>query len=114
MLTYYHQKSNAYKSNVKKLWQLINNVCGKTSDKTNIITDIKVNNVDYYSSDAICNLFGDYFTYVGKNLAKKIFAPRQSIDKYLDKIVRNPNTLYLFPTNSTEILQLINHLPNKN
>ena len=31
----------------------------------------------------------------------------------LIKIVRNPNTLYLVPTNSTEILWLINHLPNK-
>ena len=37
----------------------------------------------------------------------------KSIDKYIDKIVRNLNTLYLFPANSTEILQLINQLPNK-
>ena len=82
-------------------------------DKTNIITNIKVNNIDYFSSNTICNLFGDYFATVGENVAKKIPTPRQSIDKYIDKIVRNPNTLYLFPTNSTEILQLINHLPNK-
>ena len=61
----------------------------------------------------MCNLFGDYFANVSKNLAKKIPTPRQSIDKYINKIVRNPNTLYLFPTNSTEILQLINQLPNK-
>ena len=113
MLTYYHEKCNAYKNNVKKLWQFINKVCGKTSNKTNIITNIKVNNIDYYSSNAICNLFGDYFTNVGKNVAKKIPAPRQSIDKYINKTVRNPNTLYLFPTNSTEILWFINHLPNK-
>ena len=113
MLTYYHEKCNAYKRNVKKLWQLINKVCGKTSNKTNIITNIKVNNIDYYSSNAICNLFGDYFANVDKNLAKKIPTPRQSIDKYIEKIDGNPNTLYLFPTNSTEILQLINHLPNK-
>ena len=46
-------------------------------------------------------------------MAKKIPTLIQSIDKYIDKIVRNPNTLYLFPTKSTEILQLINHLPNK-
>ena len=88
-------------------------MCHKTYDKTNVITNTKVNNIDYYSSNAICNLFGDYFADVGKNLAKKIPTPRQSIDKYITKIVRNPNTLYLFPTNSTEILQLINHLPNK-
>ena len=88
-------------------------MCGKTSDKTNIITNIKVNNRDYYSSNAICNLFGDYFANIGKNLAKEIPASRQSIDKYIDKIVRKPNILYLFLTNSTEILQLINHLPNK-
>ena len=103
MLTCYHEKCNAYKSNVKKLWQLINKVCGKTPDKTNIITNFRVNNIDYYSSNAICNLFGDYFANVSKNLAEKIPAPRQSIDKCIDKIVRNPNTLYLFPTNSTEI-----------
>ena len=90
MLYYYHEKCNAYKSNVK--------CCGKTSNKTNIITNIKVNNIDYYSSNSICNLFGDYFTNGGKNLAKEIPASRQSIDKYIDKIVRNPNTLCLFPT----------------
>ena len=88
-------------------------VCGKTSNKTNIITNIKINNIDYYSSNTICNLFGDYFANICKTLAMKIPAPRQSIDKYINKIVRNPNTLYLFPTNSTELLQLINHLPNK-
>ena len=88
-------------------------MCGKRSDKTNTTTNIKANNLDYYSSNAICNLFGEYFANIGKNLAKKITAPRQSIDKYIDKIVRNPNTLYLFSTNSTEILWLRNHLPNK-
>ena len=88
-------------------------MCGKTPDKTNIITNIEVSNIDYFSSNAICNLFGDYFANVGKTLAKKIPAPRQSIDKYINKIVRNPYMLYLFPTNSTEILWLINLLPNK-
>ena len=78
-----------------------------------IISNIKVNNIDYYSSNTSCNLFERLFCKCWQNLAKKIHAPRQSIDKYINKIVRNPNTLYLFPTNSTEILQLINHLPNK-
>ena len=78
-----------------------------------IHNNIKVNNIDYYSSNAICNLFGDYFANIGKKVAKKIPTPRQSIDKYIDKIVRNLNTLYLFPTISTEILWLINYLPNK-
>ena len=114
MLTYYLEKCNAYKNNVKKkLWQLTEKVCGKTYNKTNIITNIKFNNIDYYSSNTICNLFGDFFANVGKNMAKKIPTPRQSIEKYIDKIVRNPNALYLFPTNRVEILWLINHLPNK-
>ena len=80
-------------------------MCSKTSHTTNIITNIKVNNIDYYSSYTVGNLFEDYFANVGKNLAKKIPASRQSIDKYINKIVRNPDTLYLFPTNSTELLQ---------
>ena len=109
VLTYYHKKCNAYKNNIRKLWQLINKACGKTADKTNIITNIKVNNIDYYSSNAICDLFGDYFAYVGKNLARKY----PHLDKVLIKIVRNQNTFILFPTNSTEILELINDLPNK-
>ena len=43
----------------------------------------------------------------------KIPTSRQCIDIHINKIVINPNTLHLFPTNSTEMLQLINHLPNK-
>ena len=88
-------------------------MCGKIFNKTNIISNSKVNNIDYYSSNTICNLFRDYFANIVKNLAKKMPTPRKSIDKSIDKIIRNPNTLYLFPTNSTEILRLINHPPNK-
>ena len=41
-IRYFHTKCSEYKGNVRKMWDLINQVIGKTSDETNVISSIKV------------------------------------------------------------------------
>ena len=41
--SYYHTKCSDFKNNAKKLWELINQVIGKTVDKSSVISHITVN-----------------------------------------------------------------------
>ena len=64
-ISYYHTKCSEFKNNAKKLWELINKIIGKTSDKSSIINYIKVNEVDILNEKEIANEFGKYFSTVG-------------------------------------------------
>ena len=77
--------------------------------------------IEYLNSDStqlhnpadISTKFVEYFSIVGQNFANKIASPRQNIDKYLNSIRSNENTLFLLPTDPTEVKKLIKNLPNK-
>ena len=112
-ISYYHTKCSEFKSNVKKLWELINKVIGKTSDKCNIISHIKVNEVDILNEKEIANEFGKYFSSVGKTFAGQVKNPKHNNAYYIDKIVRNPKSIYFYCTTESEIKTLIDNLPNK-
>ena len=101
------------RSNTKKLWNLINSVTGKLNDKSCIISKILDGNVNYIQADQIANALGNQFANVGKNYAQKIKSD-VNIKEYLAKISQNNRSVYLSPTNRTEILRLIDNLPNKN
>ena len=64
-ISYYHLKCTEYKNNARKLWEIINKVIGKTSDKGGIINYIRVNDVDILNEKEIANEFGKYFSTVG-------------------------------------------------
>ena len=112
-ISYYHTKCSEFKSNVKKLWELINKVIGKTSDKSNIISHIKVDEVEILNEKEIANEFGKYFSTVGKVFASQVKDPKHNNAYYIDKIVRNPKSIYFYCTTELEIKKLIENLPNK-
>ena len=56
----------------QKLWQLINHIISKTHDKNNIISSIKVDNIEYHDSKNIANCFGKYYSSIGHTLANSI------------------------------------------
>ena len=85
-MDYYTSKCYALKSNMKKLWQLINNVINKSNDKTSIIEYITVNNVQYYDAKEVSNQFGIYYSELGKKLSQKLDTGKVSISKYLKKL----------------------------
>ena len=112
-ISYYQTKCTEFKNNIKKLWELINKVIGKTSDKDNIITYIKVNEIDILNEKKIANEFGEYFASVGKTFAGKVRPPKNNYQYYINKIVHNPKSIYLYCTSELEIENLISQLPNK-
>ena len=113
-LFYYRNKCVEYKSNTKKLWQIINEVSGKIKDKSTVINCIKINNVKTYSSTKITNEFGKYFSEIGETFANRIKASNQNKNHYLDKMKRFEKSLFLKPTDVEEITTIIHKLPNKN
>ena len=95
------------------MWELINRVIGKTSDKINVINSIKVNNIEILNEKAIANEFGKYFSSVGKKFATNVKNSKHSITSYIDKIYRNPKSIFLQNTTESEVRNLIESLPNK-
>ena len=98
---------------MKKLWNLINSIIGKTNDKTSVIEHITVENVCYYDAKEVADKFGEFYSTIGAKLAQNIDKNETNITKFLNKIKRSDKTMYLDPITPTEIKQLINKLPAK-
>ena len=107
MQMYYHGKCTEYKHNISKLWQTINEIVGKTNDKSCLIDHIKVNGVDNHTANGIGKAFGNFFSNVGKNYAEKIPKSKREIDSYLTAIRCSEASLFLPPTTTTEIASII-------
>ena len=112
-IEYYIKQCYNLKSNIKRLWNLINNIIGKTNDKTSVIDHITVENACYYDAKEVANKFGEFYSTIGAKLAQNIDKNETNIMKFLNKINRNDKTMYLDPITPTEIKQLINKLPAK-
>ena len=85
------------------MWELINQVIGKTVDKSSVISHITVNETEILNEKAIANEFGKYFSSVGKTFASKVKNSKRKITYYNDKITRNPKSIYLYCTTEIEI-----------
>ena len=111
---YLHEKCLLYKKDSMKLWQLINKLIGKGTNKKNIIESLKVNNIMKYDAESITSELCEFFSTVGERFGNSIAPPKSSINEYLSKMSSSSTTLFLSPTNTTEINNLIQNLPNKN
>ena len=110
---YYEGKCLEYRTNTKKLWQIINEVSGNTNDKTSLIDYITVDQVRMYQGPKIANHMAKYFSTVGRTFAEKIPKPSKNITHYLSWIRQNESSLFLTPCSHREVKKLIDGLPNK-
>ena len=110
---YYRNKCKEFQQNTKKLWQIINKISGKISDKTTSIDCLSVNGVKHYSGKTIVNTMAKYFANVGNNFANKIPKSSRSVANYLEFLQSNSQTLFFTPSTEEEILKIINDLPSK-
>ena len=110
---YYEERCNLYKSNTKKLWSTIHEVCGKHNDKSSMIDYLTIEGIKTYDADKISNQFAMYFSSVGKKFANKLPASVTSVSEYIARIAQNSSSIMLFPCTETELSKLIGSLPNK-
>ena len=111
---YMHEQCIKFCSNTKKLWDLINSIIKKKSNKLDVIESLSIHGVLEYDSQIIANKFGEFFSTVGKDYASKTPPSNQGIDYYIQKMPINDRNLYFYPTNRVELGNIINSLPNKN
>ena len=112
-LTYYQNKAKEFANDTKKLWDLLNQVIGKTKNKGCIIPYITIDGLKTYTPSKIANEFGKYYATVGEIMACKIGKGQHDIDHYITKIPRNLSSLVFRFTNVVEIESIINGIPNK-
>ena len=110
---YYKEKCVEFKRNTRKLWNMVNTIISKHNDKSNSIEYLKIENGEIYNAKEIANQFGKYFSTMGEDYANKLPGSHKSSHHYTQKIQRNPSTIFLTPTSTTEIENLIRSLPNK-
>ena len=113
-MKYYQDECNNLKRNTKKLWNLINTVIKKKTNKHEIIECLEVENLKIEDSKQIANEFAKHFASIGMDYAKKISVSDKGSDHYMNKIAHNKASMFLMPTDPHEINKLIGELPNKN
>ena len=110
---YYHSQCVNFRSNTKKLWQMINRICAKTNDKTNCIDCLKVGNIEINDPVGIPNEFANYFANIGDKYSKKLKASKKSISEYVNKIQSEKKNLFMSLCTPIELDKIIKNLPNK-
>ena len=110
---YYKRKCTEYKRNTAKLWKMINKITHNMNEKSSAIEYLKVDNLDIYDTKLITEEFAKHFSSVETNYANRITNPHTTFTEYLRNIPNNPKSIFMSPTNKTEIERLIEKLPNK-
>ena len=112
-MRYYTNKCEEIKTNGSKLWRLINKITNKASNKQTVINRITVDEIVHERPKTIANELAKYFANIGDKLSNTLPKPKQTVNAYLNKIPRCPNTMYATPTTPTEIDKIIRKLANK-
>ena len=113
-ITYFREKCNEYKQDSRKLWKLIHSILNKTSHKGECIKAINKEGVPRYDPATITDELCKHFSSIGETFANKIRPPSKEITEYLNIIPQTERSIFLDPTNDTEIIELITDLVPKN
>ena len=113
MKKYYSDKSSEYRTNTKKLWELMNSIIGENKNKGSSIWHLTVEGVKIFNRKMIAEEFAKFYSNLGESLASKITPGSKPAENYLSLIPRIVNSLVLGETNASEIEKIIDHLPNK-
>ena len=86
---YYAKLLKDHENDIRKTWQTINSVIGKSNDKSTITTTFTINNEDTTDPNLISNTFADYFTNIGPTFANQIPESTKSHFDYITYPVKN-------------------------
>ena len=106
-ITHFKEKCKEYKQNSCKLWKLKHSILNKTSHKGECIKAINKEGVPRYDPATITDELCKHFSSIGKTFANKIPPSSKEISMYLNSIPQNERSIFLDPTNDTEIIELI-------
>ena len=110
---YYSDLCYKYRSNTKKMWQLINAITKKEVNKSNVVDRLDIKNLKIHDTKEIANVFADHFANIGKTYAKATPSPQKCATEYIKSIKNSQKTMFLEPTTEHEVDRLIDSLKNK-
>ena len=97
-------------NNIRKTWDGIKSIINISNMKSMSPNSLNVNNKINTNPVDIANCFNDYFSNIGSKLAEKIFPSKYDHLHYLK--CSNPVSIFIKPTSTIEILNLISTLNN--
>ena len=80
------------------------------SHKHHVIEKLKIKGLLTTNGTDIANELGQYFAQVSKTFADKLPLLKTSPIEYLNKIPRENKSIYLFPTNTGEVKNLVHKI----
>lgn len=110
---YIHCTLQQCMNNPSKTWKVINNLLGKTHDKTSTIELLTVNDQKVTNHSEIADNFADFFQNVGKIQSEKIGVGPKKADDYMCHINQS-NSIYVSPTDEMEVMNVVAKFKTKN
>lgn len=107
---YYNNYFLKNSTNTKAIWKGIRNVINLKASSFNMPSKIIHEGVTKTDTKSIADAFNEYFVNIGSDLDNAIPQSNVSFSEYLDP--PQPNTFFLYPTNSLEIQNEIMSLSN--
>ena len=97
---YYSNLIIKYQNNIKKTWQVIKDVIGKTKSLSNHLPRrLIIDNNEIYNKKLIAEHFNDFFVTVGPKLADSIPATTRNFETYVNTI---PNIMCEYNLSDSE------------
>ena len=82
---YYSNKLLKCTGDVKKTWNVMKDIIGKSKTKsTNLSCKLTINKVDLYNKPKTADAFNDFFTNIGQKLASKILKSSKTFETYIN------------------------------
>ena len=92
-LQHYRQILQEYKYDMKNTWRTLNNIIGRSNDRSTMTSTFTMNDEKVSDPTKIVNGFCDYFTNIGPKLANQIPTSEHDSLHYLHKKRQhNPST----------------------
>jgi len=95
---------------MKNTWNIIKDVMNKPKEKSKI-TQIKWGNVQSKTLVDIAETFNQYFSSIGKNLARNAGASNTQFSNFLG--TSNRHSIFLVPTDKDEVVKIVNSQHDK-
>ena len=110
---YYESTFTKNKTNIRNTWKTINEIISKSPPKKQFPTFFRDGQKEITEISEIANKFNTLFTHIGPNQSKNI---NYTGDKTYKTYLKEPNkvSLKFEKVSETNVMQIINNLPNKN
>ena len=108
---YYQKRFTKYQSNLKKIWQTINEILGRTKHKTLKTYTIIRNDKVMHEPFEIANAFNEHFSNISSTLTSQLPTATTTSQDYLTSPITS--TMFFFPTSPKEIKLTISSLKSK-